>query len=269
MQLIKLFLYLLPSILISNTFTNGVKKNTVLVCYGKLKAETIKGYSYVILESKHYTAKEIKTIKLQNEKVFAYISLGEVNANAPHYKSLKNYTLGKNEIWNSYYLDLKSEKTETVLMNIIERTLAKGYDGMFFDNIDNYTVFGPQKEQRKALVTLLRNIKEKYPKSLFIQNAALDLVPETASYIDGVAIESVASHYIFKQKKYALRDSKQFEDTMARLKMVNTTYKVPVILIEYADTKNLYNQIADQIKASKFDYFIGNIDLQDLPKFKP
>lgn len=268
MRLIKIFLYILPSILISNVFASGVKKNTVLVCYGKLKAETIKGYGYVILESKHYTAREIKTIKSQNDKVFAYMSLGEVNANAPHYQSLKNYTLGKNEIWNSYYLNLKTEKTETVIMEIIERTLAKGYDGMFLDNIDNYTIFGPQKDQRKELVTLLRNIKEKHPKSLFIQNAGLELIPETAAYVDAVAIESVASSYTFNDKKYALRDSKQFEETMARLKTVNTNYKVPIILIEYADTKKLYDKITDRIKASKFQYFIGNIDLQGLPKFK-
>jgi uncharacterized protein (TIGR01370 family) len=268
MRLIKLFLFILPSVLVTNLFAIGAKKNTVLVCYGKLNAEAIKGYGYVILEAKHYTAKEVKQIKNQNEKVFAYMSLGEVNAHAPHYNALKNYTLGKNEIWNSYYLNLKAEKTSTVLMDIIDKTLAKGYDGMFLDNIDNFTIFGPQKDQRKELVTLLRNIKEKYPKNLFIQNAALDLIPETSAYVDAVAIESVASLYDFKTKKYGLRDNKQFEDTMTRLKNITSTYKVPVILIEYADTKKLQNKILDKIKPSDFQYFIGNINLQHLPKFK-
>lgn len=268
MRLIKFLLYILPTVLVTNLFANGVKKNTVLVCYGKLSAESIRGYGYVILESKHYNVNDIKKIKEQNEKVFAYISLGEVNANAPHYKALKNLTLGKNEIWNSYYLNLKAEKTATVLMDIIDKTLAKGYDGMFLDNIDNYTIHGPQKEQRKELITLLRNIKEKYPKNLFLQNAALDLIAETSSYVDGIAIESVASLYNFKTKKYALRDSKQFEETMARLKNINATYKVPVIVIEYAGTKTLRDKIIDRIKPSNFQYFIGNIDLQGLPKFK-
>lgn len=268
MRLINFFLYILPSVLVTNLFATGVKKNTVLVCYGKLSAESIKGYGYVILESKHYTAKDIKIIKEQNEKVFAYISLGEVNAHAPHFKTLKKYTLGKNEIWNSYYLNLKAEKTSTVLMDLIDKTLAKGYDGMFLDNIDNYTIHGPQKDQRKELVTLLRNIKEKYPKHLFLQNAALDLIAETSAYVDGIAIESVASLYNFKDKKYALRENKQFEEIMARLKTVNANYKVPVILIEYAGTNKLKNQITERIKSSNFQYFIGNIDLQTLPKFK-
>lgn len=268
MRLIKFFLFILPSVLVTNLFAIGTKKNTILVCYGKLSAESIKGYGYVILESKHYTTADVKKIKEQNEKVFAYISLGEVNAHAPHYKDLKGLTLGKNEIWNSYYLNLKAEKTATVLMKIIDRTLKKGYDGMFLDNIDNYTIHGPQKDQRKELVTLLRNIRETYPKNLFIQNAALDLIGETSSYIDGLAIESVASLYNFKDKKYALRDTKQFEATMERLKTINTTYKVPVILIEYAGSENLKNKILERIKPSNFQYFIGNIDLQGLPKFK-
>src|SRR6187402_3330619 len=105
MRLIKFFLIILPSILVQIFFAIGPKKNTVLVCYGKLNAASIKGYGYVILESKHYTAAEVKKIKEQNEKVFAYISLGEVNAHAAHYKDLKGSTLGKNEIWNSYYLN--------------------------------------------------------------------------------------------------------------------------------------------------------------------
>lgn len=267
MRLIKIFLYLLPSVLLNPAWA-GTKKNTVLVCYGKLKPESIKDYEYVILESRNYAAADIKTIKAQNEKVFAYISLGEVNANAPHYQPLKNHTLGKNKIWDSYYLNLKSEKTVTVIMDLIDKTLAMGFDGMFLDNIDNYTIYGPQKDQRKELVTLLRNIKEKYPKKLFLQNAALDLVPDTSSYICGVAIESVASLYDFNKKKYALRDRKQFEETLGRLKTINTTYKVPVFLIEYANTKKLAGQIKDRINASGFPYFIGNIDLQTLPKLK-
>lgn len=248
-------------------FATGINKNTVLVCYGKLGAETIKGYGYVILEAKHYNAKEVKIIKAQNQKVFAYMSLGEVNGNAAHYKDLKTQTLGKNEIWNSYYLNLKSEKTVTVLMDIIKNTLTKGYDGMFLDNIDNYTVFGPQKDQRKELVTLLRNIKETHPKALFLQNAGLDLISETSLYVNGIVIESVATLYNFKENKYNLRDEKQFSETLARLKTINTTYKIPVLLIEYADSKKLYDKVIERIKPSNFPYFIGQIDLQGLPKF--
>jgi len=245
-----------------------MKKNTVLICYGKLKPESIKGYSYVILESKHYLPSNIRVIKSQNEKVFAYISLGEVNANAPHYQELKGHTLGRNKIWDSYYLDLRSAATVETIMTIVDETFEKGYDGLFLDNLDNFTIHGPQKNQKNEILALLKKIKAKYPKKQFIQNAGIDLAPETAHYVNAIAIESIASDYHFNDKTYNLREKKQFETLLSRLQSVNESLKIPVILIEYSDSVQLTKKITERIEPTKFDYFIGNIDLQRLPAFK-
>jgi len=268
MRLIKFILCTFPFILLYNFIAGDMKKSTVLVCYGKLRPETIKGYDYVILESKHYLPSNIRVIKSQNEKVFAYISLGEVNAHAPHYDALKNNTLGKNEIWNSYYIDLRSPKTIEILMKIIESTFQKGYDGLFLDNVDNFTIHGPQKNQKAEFLDLLKKMKAKYPKKQFLQNAGLEIAAETAPYIDAIAVESIASNYDFKNKKYRLRDKKQYEEFMAKAQSVSQKHKVHLFLIEYSNSLSLNQKIAERIKDSGFDYFIGNIDLQTLPKFK-
>lgn len=268
MRLIKISLCLLPVLLLANFIANDMKNNTVLICYGKLKAETIKGYGYVILESKHYLPSNIRVIKSQNEKVFAYISLGEVNEHADHYKELKSSTLGKNKIWNSYYLDLRSANTNKVLMGMIDEIFKKGYDGLFLDNIDNFTTHGPQKDQKAELLALLKQINDKYPKKLFIQNAGLDVAADTANMVDAIAIESVATAYDFKAKKYQLKEKAAFETLLGRVKSVNQATKIPVILIEYSDSAALNKQVLERIQDTQFDYFIGNIDLQTLPKFK-
>ncbi|WP_166426937.1 endo alpha-1,4 polygalactosaminidase [Flavobacterium psychrotolerans] len=258
----------MPSLLVTTFFANSINRSGVLVCYGKLKPENIKGYSYVILESKYYLPSDIRVLKSNNDTVFAYLSLGEVNANASHYEELKNAILGKNEIWNSYYLDLKSEKTKQIIMQIIENTLELGYDGLFFDNIDNFSTHGPQKDQKLELIALLKTIKEKYPKKKFIQNSGLDLVSETSSYINAIVVESVASNYTFNNKSYKLRNNKDFETYMLRLKSISESFQIPVILIEYANSEILFNEIVKRIAPSNFEYFIGNIDLQNIPKFK-
>ncbi len=268
MQRIKYLLFLFPLFLVINSFQNDMKKNNVLVCYGKIKPESIKGYQYVIVESKHYLPSNIRVMKTQNQNVIAYISLGEVNANAPHYADLKKHTLGKNKIWNSYYLNLQSEKTVETLMAIIAETFDKGYDGLFLDNFDNFTMHGPQKDQKDAIVSLLKKIREKYPKKILIQNAGLDLMNETSKYINAVAIESVASDYSFESKSYNLRTKSQFDTYFSRIESVYETYKVPIILIEYADSTKLMHQIQQRIEDSNYNYFIGNIDLQTIPKFK-
>ena len=267
MQRIKILFIILPLILVFNSFQDDMKKSTVLFCYGKTKPAQIKGYQYVIVESKHYTASNIKLLKSQNEKVFAYISLGEINENSIHYKDFKKHTLGKNKIWNSHYLDLKSKKTNELVMEMVDEIFAHGYDGLFLDNIDNFTIYGPQKEQKDKVIDLIKMIKEKYPKKMFIQNAGLDLAEETSRYIDVIAIESVASAYNFKDKKYNLREKSEYEVYMNRINTISNTYSIPFILVEYADSKTLVNQIEKRMENSKFDYFIGNINLQTIPQF--
>lgn len=267
MRLIKMLLILLPSMLISNTSENGISVNNVLVCYGRLNPEDIKGYSYVILESQYYNIYEINKIKAQNEKVVAYISLGEVNAHAPYFKRFENCTFGKNEIWNSHYLNLKAEKTTETIMDIISNILTLGYDGFFFDNIDNFTSFGPQPNQKKELIQLLKTINDTYPNHIFLQNAGLEIIDETAPYVDAVIMESVATDYTFDEKGYKLRNKNDFDEYVSKLKHIKKKHKLPIILIEYADTMKLRDDVQKRIKSLHFDYFIGNIDLQRLPQF--
>jgi len=266
MRLIKMFLFILPSILVPGAFA-AVSKATTLVCYGRLNPESIQGYGCVILESEHYTGAEIRKIKLQNEKVLAYISLGEVNKNAKHYPLLKNNTLGKNTIWDSYYLNLKEPKTTQILMQIITDAIDMGYDGFFLDNLDNYTKFGPQPDQKAEVVALLKTIFEKYPHFTFLQNAGLELIDETAPYIDGLVIESIATNYTFNDKKYKLRNEADYENYTEKLKTIKSTYNLPITLIEYADTAALRDAVEKRIKNLGFEYFIGNINLQTIPQF--
>lgn len=269
MRQIKLFLFVLTSALLGNFTTHAQAKKEVLFCYGKLKPQSIVGYKYVVLESKHYTKSEINLIKKNNEHVLAYISLGEVNAHSENYKKLKNNTLGKNENWNSHYLDLSAPKTVVSLMLIIEELLNDGYDGLFLDNIDNFSTFGPQKNHKEYLIKFLAKLRKEYPKLFFLQNAGLDLIEDTNKLVDAVAIESVATNYTFKDKKYKLRAEDEYKKFISRLKNIHTTYHLPIILIEYADTKKLHDAVVKRIAATNFSYFIGKIDLQTLPNYNP
>ena len=267
MQHIKIILFLLPYLMVSNVLGNTNTKSPVLVCYGRLEPQTIVGYKYVIIESKYYSIYEVQRLKSQNEKVIAYISLGEINANSSYFERLKNDTMGKNEIWNSFYLNLESEKTKEILLEMVKSILAKGYDGLFLDNIDNFSSFGPQFKQDQELVSLLKTISELYPKHVLIQNSGIEIISKTASFVDVIIVESVATNYTFEDKNYKLRDYKAFAEYISQLKSVNKDYDLPIILIEYADTQTLRDAVQKRIKGLNFDCFIGNINLQTLPKF--
>ena len=152
-------------------------------------------------------------------------------------------------------------------MVIVDETFAQGYDGLFLDNIDNFTIHGPQKDQKEAVVKLIQKIKEKYPKKMYIQNAGLDLADDTSRYIDVIAIESIATDYSFKDKKYNLRENNDYKNYMSRIDSINAKYSIPFILVEYADSKTLVDQIEKRFENVPYEYFVGKIDLQTIPQF--
>lgn len=268
MRRIKFFFFILPSILVSNVFGNTIDKGTLLVCYGKIKPSTIKGYNCVILESNHYKKEEIEIIKKNNKKVIAYISLGEVNPNAKYYNKIKDNILGENKNWGSYYLDMKSLKTQDVLMDEIKIIINKGFDGLFLDNIDNFSSFGPQANQKEFLIQFINKLNTAYPTIHLVQNSGAELVNDTATLIDAILFESIASDYSFKDKKYKLREVADYENYIKNINKIHNDYQIPIYLIEYADSSKLAYQISNRISKTNFDFFIGKLDLQSLPIYK-
>lgn len=267
MQHIKLFFLVFPSILGFGVADDSCAQSSVFFCYAKLDPLEVKGYSYVVIESKNYSIPDVKKFKKLNGNVLAYISLGEVNSQAKYYNLLKNNTLGKNETWDSYYLDLKSPETSQTLFTIIDQILADGYDGLFLDNIDNFCSFGFQKDQKAEAIQFMTDLNAKYPEHIFIQNAGLELVDRTSGLVDALVVESVASDFTFDDKIYKLRNQPDYDKYIRKLLQIRRKYKLPVILVEYADTQYLHDEIIKRVNRTGFMYFIGSIDLQGIPKF--
>jgi uncharacterized protein (TIGR01370 family) len=266
MPLTNILFYLLPSFLFSSFCRLEQKEAKVLICYAKLKPELIKGYKMLIVEPKHYLPSNIRVFKKQNEEIYAYISFGEVNTNADHYAKVAPYTSGKNEQWDSHYLNLESPQTVKVLLDMVARIFASGYDGLFMDNIDNFTQYGPQKNQHHAVVDLIKKIKALYPTKKFMQNAGLELLPDTAPYISSVAIESVASHYNFNKQTYQLSDHERWDNLSSAVLATKNKFKKNILLIEYADTDELKQAIINRVHDMDCSLFIGTIDLQQQPQ---
>jgi len=87
---------------LSNAQTNDQQK--VLFCYGDFYPEQIKGYTYVIVESLHFSREDIHILKQNNTYVFAYISLGEVNKDGILYNKIEPYVLEYINITHSTFL---------------------------------------------------------------------------------------------------------------------------------------------------------------------
>lgn len=247
----------------------AITHQKVLFNYADVYPDEVSGYDYVILESAHFSTADIAKIKENNDVVLAYISLGEVNEAAAHYPDIKEHTFGENKLWNSYFIDIQNKQTSSILLDIFEMNINdKGFDGMFLDNIDNYTIYGPTPSRKEALIEFLATAKGKFPDAHLMQNAGLLILNETCPYINSVAIESVATAYDFEKSEYKLRAEEEFLPIMEQLENANTHYNLPIILIEYADTTALFNEIMARISFTGWPIFIGGIELQNIPQFQ-
>uniref|UniRef100_UPI0040489A30 endo alpha-1,4 polygalactosaminidase n=2 Tax=Roseivirga sp. TaxID=1964215 RepID=UPI0040489A30 len=241
---------------------------SVFISYGDINPDKIRGYKYVIVESEHFTSFDVKRLKENNQVVLGYISLGEVSVARYYFESIKDKTLGKNKVWESYFLDLSDNDTKNAILGLIQKMDKKGFNGLFLDTVDTFSEWGPYPERGDILIEFLAQIKEQFPDFYLMQNAGLSLLPKSKKYINSVAIESVASDYSFEAKEYKIRKSNDFYQKLAMLKSVKSKHDLSIVLIEYADTQKLFNRIKHEIAPLKWDFFIGNIDLQGMPSFK-
>jgi len=251
----------------TNTTIDTKNQEDLFICYGKLNPKSVVGYKYVIVEPAFYTPFQIQEFQKNNETVFAYLSLGEVNKFSSIYDQLATSFIGKNENWDSFLLNLELETTTTALAESIEEYIKLGYNGIFFDNLDNFGIHGKQTAQKNSVLAFMKNMKSQYPNHLFIQNAGLEFIDFTYSLVDAVVVESVASHFDFSTSTYRLRPEEAFQTQLNKLKSIRNQYKIPVLLVEYANSQEKYNSIQDRLDPSGMPYFVGTIDLQTKPNF--
>ncbi|AMA50001.1 endo alpha-1,4 polygalactosaminidase [Flavobacterium covae] len=243
---------------------NSHSKTKFLVCYGKFDVTKVSGYDLLIVESAHFTYNEVSYLKKNNKKVIAYISLGEINEGARDYKLLKSAVSEKNTDWNSYYLDIGSSKIQKILKSRIQNIFYMGYDGLFLDNIDNYTEYGVQRNLQDNLIAFVKDIKREYPNKVLVQNAGLDLVKNLYREVDYVLVESVYTDYDFREKKYLIRNNESFSERLGSIKKAMDKYKIKPLLLEYAVDENQIKKIRKRIKTQNITYSISEISLQKI-----
>lgn len=245
---------------------SNIHYQETLICYGKVSPDLIKGYKKVVLEVDHYSKEEITSIKNMNGLVLAYFSLAEVHSEAFYFNEIRDYTLAENKLWGSHLIDFKSSDVLPILLSAMKQRYEKGIEGWFLDNLDVVSDFGENRSQRKYVIELFMKINESFPDAYIIQNGGLSLMALTHSYIDELALESVASDFSFTDEIYKLRNKTAFQQQWDRITSCLTKFNTPVILIEYADTKILTNKIRKRLEKLNGGLVVAQIDLSNLPK---
>lgn len=235
-----------------------------VVNYGTVEPQDISNKQIAILESGNYNHMQVLSLKRTGVKIVGYVSLGEVGTSRWYFPLLKDRGfLGKNENWNSYYINLRDSVSRNILLNeVIPNIIDKGFDGLFLDTIDDVAPYTERADLQPYMADLIVKIRQKYPNIYIMQNAGLFLLDKTHNDINGVLVEDVASYYNFSDKKYGLSSEDDYIDKINTIIEYRKKYNLPFYIVDYANTMILYKKITQRLDTLNIPYYINDINLQ-------
>lgn len=155
------------------------------------------------------TPSQINTLHNQDKTIFSYVSVGEAVTYRDYWeengwdKNPPDLLLSKNPNWDSYNVKFWDPKWQEIVIEQVERIAKAGYDGMYMDVVDVYTVdavkdaYHGSSSARQEMIDFVKilsaHAKAISPDFKLIANNAQDLLID-ASYlkaIDGVGNESL------------------------------------------------------------------------------
>lgn len=237
------------------------------VCYAKITPNQLQNYSMVIIEPDFYSNEEMAALRATGTKIIAYVTLGEVDTNRWYYPRLAEIGfLGKNENWNSFFIDLEKEEARRVILTeVIPGIAEKEVDGFFLDTVDAVSPVTERAHLQPYMVQLIEGIRKRYPGKIIIQNAGAFLLEQTKDDIDAFLTEALASDYDFEKKEYRVRTAQEYKERLEYLNHYSEESGKPYFIVGFADSDLKRRQIKTRLDTLGRPYFISNIGLSELP----
>lgn len=160
---------------------------------GASVAPQFKGYDLVVLDGVDASANVVSAVRAQGSLVLAYANVGAIEKGRPWTSAAQPYKLDYWEDWDEWYADVaKPGFRSLVTSTIVPPMLAKGFDGVFLDNVDMVDTHPAQRQAMIGLVAQLSATVRGRGGLLFAQNGEDGTVNALAPYLDGWNREDVS-----------------------------------------------------------------------------
>lgn len=170
-------------------------------------AERLGAFDLVVVDGELATADEVAALQAQGTTVLAYLSVGTIEKWRSWYDRVKRFRLGAWADWkDEWFADVSKPALRRILdQEIAPEILAKGFDGLFLDNVDMIETrnHAPQRDGMRDLVLELSTLAHSQGRLLFAQNGAWGLRKlGLLEAIDGWNREDVTWTYDFDRRRY-------------------------------------------------------------------
>jgi polysaccharide biosynthesis protein PelA len=233
-----------------------------------------RSYDLLVLEPDH--ARPIAPLRGPKSQLLGYVSLGEVECRRPFAKALDKEGALKtpNANWpDARFVDLRHPLWTSLLLDVlIPEILAKGYDGIFMDTLDNAEAMeraDPAKNvgMVRAAVNLVKAIRQRFPATMIMLNRGYALLPDVAAHIDAILGEAMASRWNFATERYELTS---VDDWMWQANLLRAAKQANSALIlttlDYWDTKDpaTIAKLYERERAAEFHPYVATLALNQL-----
>lgn len=229
--------------------------------YGQIDSvRELINYDRVVVDPSYLSPKQLRELHNANTKVFAYLSVGEYSGDVIP-DSLQDVRVGTNRVWQSQVMDLSSPKWQQFLLNQTIEFRNLGYDGIFLDTLDSYSLFSDEDSnqvQKDSLVKTINQLGQKIVMAnkgpfRLILNRGFEVLNELSVPIDAVVAESLYSKFSVQDGIYETVDETDTLWLKKELDQVKSK-NIEVIVIDYLSPFDRDNQRKAAKKIIKLGY---------------
>ncbi len=220
-------------------------ENWVCVYSSDAPVDEIKKFDLAVLDSDSHP--DLAKLRDSDTLLIGYISIGEVGDYRWYWNDIKDkpWLLDKNPNWNSYMIDVRNDEWQELLnRQIIPKILAKGFDGIFLDTIDNAEYlqrYHPKKKypmMEPAMVRLIKSIRKSFPLAYLVANRGFAILDEIAGSIDAVVAESIFTTIDFEENITRRSTPHEYEPIIKQLRKMKRKEGLKIFTLDYPNLEN-------------------------------
>ena len=259
-------LYSLSALLLTLWAPGSLASNpSIAFYYADHPPDLLAQFDQVVVEPQHVDARELKQLRRHGASIFAYVSVGEVQRSRPWHGHLNRaWFLGENPDWDSDIVDLgQAGWREFLIEQRMQALWDRGYRAFFLDTLDSYLRVVSEAQdvaaQEAALITLVRDIKHRFPTAKLLLNRGFPIIPEVAPLVDGVVAESLFASWNPASEGFESVAETDRQWLLGQLTTISDTYRLPVTVIDYLPParRDEAHAVARQIAALGFTPWVA------------
>lgn len=219
----------------------GVSAERVAFYYGREVPESRIDQDWIVLQPDQVDSGALGRLQARGTRPIAYLSVGEVaHSAAEHVQVREEWVIGHNAGWASDVLDIRRRDVQQWLVDSqAGAAWSQGYRGFFLDTLDSYRLAAiddkalQEKAFQAALVSIVRQLDQRYPDAVILLNRGFDIVPAAHRWIDGIAFESLYSRYDVANDRYESVPEADRQWLLGKVQPLREAYGLPVVAIDY------------------------------------